>query len=169
MDKDGSGEIIALRGNNEYEVCAHNGHTQITLVRGVGILGDWFDFYTYDSQCLREVTAEYSVGVYGAGERECCVDSAFAYHHPRLYAFSGVGAGEETKAREVAFEGNVIATSVRKNADGESVLRFFNPYETAQTVKFSKQVTVTDMLEKANGEKVVELTVAPKKIITVKF
>ena len=169
MDKDGSGEIIALRGNNEYEVCAHNGHTQITLVRGVGILGDWFDFYTYESQCLREITAEYSVGVYSAGEREECVDWAFSYHHPRLYAFSGVGAGEQTKASEVGFDGNVIATCVRKNANGENILRFFNPYETAQTVKFSKQVTLTNMLEKEDGEKVVELTVAPKKIVTVKF
>ena len=168
-DKDGSGMIVALRGNNEYEVCASNGHTQITLVRGVGILGDWFDFYTYDSQCLREITAQYSVSFYSAGEREKAIDSAYAYHHPRLYAFSGVGKGENKADSEISFVGDVTATCVRKNADGEKVLRFFNPYETAQKVVFSKQVTLTDMLEKANGDKVKELLVAPKKIITVKF
>lgn len=168
-DKDGSGQIIALRGNNEYEVCAHNGHTQITLVRGMGILGDWFDFYTYDSQCLREITAEYSVGFYNANEREKVVDWAYSYHHPRLYAFSGIGQGQEVKPSEISFNGEVVATCVRKNAEGESVLRFFNPYDTAKKVEFSKVVTLTDMIEKTNGEKVKELLVEPKKIVTVKF
>ncbi len=168
-DKDGSGQIIALRGNNEYEVCAHNGHTQITLVRGVGILGDWFDFYTYDSQCLREITAEYAVGFYANGERESLIDWAYSYHHPRLYAFSGKGRGEKPSDSAIGFNGNVTATCVRKNADGENVLRFFNPYETTQEVEFSREVVLTDMLEKLNGEKVRKIAVSPKKIITVKF
>jgi alpha-mannosidase len=56
--------ILSVRGNHEYEVDRASGHTQLTLVRGVGILGDWFDFYTYDSQCLRKVTAGYAVELY---------------------------------------------------------------------------------------------------------
>ena len=160
--------ILALRGNNLYEIMA-NGHTQITLVRGVGILGDWFDFYTYDSQCLREVTAEYMVEFYTANEREVAIDDAYAYHHPRLYAFAGNGKGEAIKGLGLTVDGDVTVTCVKMNERGENVVRFFNPYKVAKTVKFSKEVALTNMRETENGAKVTEMEVAPKKIITVKF
>ena len=165
-DKDGM--ILALRGNNLYEIMA-NGHTQITLVRGVGILGDWFDFLTYDSQCLREVTAEYMVEFYTANERETAIDNAYAYHHPRLYAFAGNGRGEALSGCGLTVDGDVTVTCVKMNERNENVVRFFNPYTEAKTVKFSREVTVTNMRETLSGEKVTEMVVSPKKIITVKF
>lgn len=39
MSSDGVGMILSVRGNHEYEVDRASGHTQLTLVRGVGILG----------------------------------------------------------------------------------------------------------------------------------
>lgn len=163
------GMTVALRGNNEYEVMAENGHTQITLVRGVGILGDWFDFYTYESQCLREVVAEYAVELYTESQREQAIDRAYAYNKPRLYAFAGNGRGEEQKSFGLQIDGDVTVTCVKMNERGENVVRFFNPYTIAKTVKLSKEVVLTDMREELAGEKVTEITVGPKKIITVKF
>ncbi|MBE5742617.1 MAG: hypothetical protein E7360_04805 [Clostridiales bacterium] len=169
LDGKGNGSVLALRGHNEYEVLADNGHTQITLVRGVGILGDWFDFYTYDSQCLREVTAEYMVEFYVDGEREMAIDEAYSFHKPRLYAFAGNGKGEKASDSAISVSGNVVVSCLRMNENGENVLRIFNPYEVAQEVKFSKEVCVTDMREQFSGEKITQTTLAPKKILTVKF
>lgn len=165
----GDGWVISLRGNNEYEVKADNGHTQITLVRGVGILGDWFDFYTYESQCLREVTAEYMVEYFTKEERINALDDAYAFHRPRLYAFSGNGNNECAGNTLIEVDGEVTVSCVRQNQNGENILRLFNPYLDSKQVKFSKEVVLTDMAEKLIGEKIKELTVSPKKIITVKF
>ncbi|MBR2336550.1 MAG: hypothetical protein IKA61_01200 [Clostridia bacterium] len=163
------GMILSLRGNNLYEIMESNGHTQITLVRGVGILGDWFDFYTYDSQCLREVTAEYMVEFYTEKDRESAIDSAYAYHHPRLCAFAGNGRGEEQKGFGLEVSGDVTVTCVKMSQKGENVVRMFNPYNEPKSVKFSKEVTVTDMAEIHDGEKLSQTVLTPKKILTVKF
>ena len=165
----GDGMVLALRGNNLYEVLESNGHTQITLVRGVGILGDWFDFYTYDSQCLREVYAEYMVEFFAAEDRMNAIDDAMAFHHPRLYAFSGNGNGEDICPSQIAVDGDVIVTCLKMNARGENILRFFNPFATEQKVSFTKPVTVANLNEETVGETVSEMVVAPKKIVTVKF
>ena len=165
----GDGYVLALRGNNLYEVMKDNGHTQITLVRGVGILGDWFDFYTYDSQCLREVTAEYMVEAYANGERESAIDDAYAYHKPRLYAFSGNGKGEKLETGVIEIDGDVTVTCLKMNQKGENVLRFFNPYTVAKQVTFDKEVYITDMREQKHIERGTTFSVAPKKIVTVKF
>lgn len=166
-EKDGM--ILSLRGNNLYEVMESNGHTQITLVRGVAILGDWFDFYTYDSQCLREVTAEYMVEFYTESERESAINRAYRYHHPRLYAFAGNGNGEKQNGFGLNIDGDVTVTCVKMSEKGENIVRFFNPYNCSKSVKFSKEVILTNMAETYCGEKLTEMVVAPKKIITVKF
>ena len=155
--------------NHEYEVDMQTGHTQLTLVRGVGILGDWFDFYTNDSQCLRKVTAEYAVEVYAEGGRTQAVQNAYAYNRPRLYAFAGNGKGEAVRDSVIAVTGDVVASCLKKSDAGEMVVRIFNPYEDAKMVNFGKEVQITDMRETLCGEKVTEMLVAPKKIITVKF
>lgn len=165
----GDGMVLALRGNNLYEVLESNGHTQITLVRGVGILGDWFDFYTYDSQCLRDCYAEYMVEFFTKEDRISALDDALTYHHPRLYAFAGNGKGEDVCPSQIEVDGDVFVTCLKMNARGENILRFFNPYTTAKTVKFSKAVTIANMKEDTVGDTVSEMVVEPKKIVTVKF
>ncbi len=169
LSEDGDGMILGVRGNHEYEVDRTTGHTQLTLVRGVGILGDWFDFYTFDSQCLRKVTAEYSVEFYTQGNRANAVDSAYAFNRPRLYAFAGNGKGEAAQSGVIAVEGEVIASCLKQSDSGETVLRVFNPYECDKVVKFDREVQITDMKETHCGCKITEMTVAAKKIITVKF
>ena len=42
-------------------------------------------------------------------------------------------------------------------------------YEESRAVKFDREVILTNMKEELCGEKVTELTLAPKKIVTVKF
>ena len=165
----GDGSIIALRGNNEYEVVKETGRTQITLVRGVGILGDWYDFYTYDSQCLREITAEYSVGFYVNGEREKAIEEANMFHKPRLLAFAGNGKGENENGSIISVDGDVTITCLKQSRNGENVLRLFNPYCENKTVKFSKEVVIANMNEETVGGKVTEIDVSAKKIVTVKF
>ena len=167
--EEGDGAVLAVRGNHEYEVDMTTGHTQLTLVRGVGILGDWFDFYTYDSQCLRKVTAEYSIAFYTADNRVEALDDAYAFNRPRLYAFAGNGKGEKALGSVISVEGDIVASCLKKSDAGERVLRIFNPYEEARKVKFDREVQLTNMKETLCGEKVTELTVAAKKIITVKF
>lgn len=169
LSNEGDGMVLAVRGNHEYEVEVATGHTQLTLVRGVGILGDWFDFYTYDSQCLRTVTAEYSVGFYTSGNRTESVDGAYAFNRPRLYAFAGNGKGEKARDGVISVEGDIVASCLKQSDAGETVLRIFNPYDEERNVKFDREVQLTDMRETLCGEKVTELTVAAKKIITVKF
>ena len=169
LSSDGVGSILAIRGNHEYEVNRASGYTELTLVRGVGILGDWFDFYTYDSQCLRKVTAEYAVEFYTQENRTDAVNRAYDFNRPRLYAFAGNGKGEAVQGSVISIEGDVIASCLKKSDAGENVLRIFNPYEDAKMVNFGKEVQVTDMRETLCGEKVTEMLVAPKKIITVKF
>ena len=165
----GDGAIVGIRGNHEYEVDMQTGHTQLTLVRGIGILGDWFDFYTSTSQCLRKVTAEYSVEFYTAGNRNDAVQRAYAYNRPKLYAFAGSGKGEQAQDSVVAIDGDVVITCLKKSRAGEKVARFFNPYEEERTVRFDRPVQITDMKEEMAGETVTEMVVAPKKIITVKW
>ena len=169
LSNEGVGSILAIRGNHEYEVDLTTGHTQLTLVRGVGILGDWFDFYTYDSQCLREVTAEYSVEFFGEENRTEAVQNAYSFNRPRLYAFAGNGKGEKTKGSVISIEGDIISSCLKKSYGGERVVRIFNPYGEARKVKFDREVQITDMRETLSGEKVTELTVDAKKIVTVKF
>ena len=169
LSDEGVGSILALRGNHEYEIDMTTGHTQLTLVRGVGILGDWFDFYTYDSQCLRTVTAEYSVELYTAENRMSAVQTAYAFNRPKLYAFAGNGKGERVHGGLISVKGDVIASCLKQSDAGETVLRIFNPFDEEKLVQFSKEVQLTDMRETLCGEKVTQLTVAPKKIITVKF
>ena len=117
----------------------------------------------------REVTAEYMVQFYTASEREKAIDDAYAYHHPRLYAFAGNGRGEALSGSGLTVDGDVTVTCVKMNERGENIVRFFNPYTEAKTVKFSREVALTNMRETENGEKVTEMVVSPKKIITVKF
>ncbi|MBE7085866.1 MAG: hypothetical protein E7366_01780 [Clostridiales bacterium] len=169
LSDEGVGSILAVRGNHEYEVDMTTGHTQLTLVRGVGILGDWFDFYTYDSQCLRTVTAEYAVEFYTSENRAEAVASAYAFNRPRLYAFAGNGKGEAARSSVVSVKGDVVASCLKQSDAGETVLRIFNPYNEARKVKFDREVQLTDMRETLCGEKVTELTLAEKKIITIKF
>ena len=169
ISETGEGMMLAVRGNNEYEIMQGTGHTQLTLVRGIGILGDWFPFYTKDSQCLREVTAEYMVRFYTAGGREEAVSDAYAFNKPSLYAFSGKGKGEATQGAAVVVEGDVIVSCVKKNDAGETVVRIFNPYEVAKEAKFDRPVYVTNMREVVTGECVQTMQVPAKKIITVKF
>ena len=169
LSSDGVGMILSVRGNHEYEVDRASGHTQLTLVRGVGILGDWFDFYTYDSQCLRKVTAEYAVELYTDENRSEAVRRAYDFNRPRLYAFAGNGKGESVHGSVISVEGDVIASCLKKSDAGETVVRIFNPYEEAKAVRFDREVQITDMNETQAGAKVTELLVAPKKIITVKF
>ena len=169
LSEEGVGSIVAIRGNHEYEVDLETMHTQLTLVRGVGILGDWFDFYTYDSQCLRKVTAEYAVEFYTSENRCEAVQTAYAYNRPKLYAFAGNGKGEAARESVISVEGDVVVSCLKQSYAGETVVRIFNPYEESRAVKFSKEVTLTNMKEEVCGEKVTELTLAPKKIITVKF
>ena len=169
LSEEGVGSILAIRGNHEYEIDMQTGHTQLTLVRGVGILGDWFDFYTNDSQCLRKVTAEYAVELYAADGRSEAVQNAYAFNRPKLYAFAGNGKGEPAKASVISVEGDVVASCLKQSDAGETVVRIFNPYNESRAVKFSKEVQLTNMKEELCGDKVTELTVAAKKIITVKF
>ena len=58
---------------------------------------------------------------------------------------------------------------MKKSDAGEMVVRIFNPYEEARDVQFDREVQITNMAETLCGEKVTQMTVAPKKIITVKF
>ena len=109
------------------------------------------------------------VEFYTANEREAAIDNAYAYHHPRLYAFAGNGRGEALSGCGLTVDGDVTVTCVKMNERDENVVRFFNPYTEAKTVKFSREVTVTNMRETLSGEKVTEMVVSPKKIITVKF
>ena len=169
LSENGVGSIVAVRGNHEYEVDMQTGHTQLTLVRGIGILGDWFDFYTSDSQCLRKVTAEYAVEVYAKEDRPQAVQNAYSYNRPRLYAFAGNGKGEAVQDSVIGVTGDVVASCLKKSDAGERVVRIFNPYEEAREVKFDREVQITNMAETLCGEKVTQMTIAPKKIITVKF
>ena len=169
ISNSGDGMILAVRGNNEYEIVEGTGHTQLTLVRGIGILGDWFPFPTEDSQCLREVTAEYEVQFYVSGGRTEAVENAYAFHKPCLYAFAGNGKGEGVKPSVIGIEGNVIVSCLKQSDCGETVLRVFNPYEETQEIVFDRSVCVTNLRETENGERVRRLQVPPKKIITVKM
>ena len=76
---------------------------------------------------------------------------------------------EATRESVISVEGDVVVSCLKQSYAGETVVRIFNPYEESRAVKFSKEVTLTNMKEELCGEKVTELTLAPKKIVTVKF
>ena len=167
LNGEGDGVVVSLRGNLEYEVNAKTNATELTLVRGVKEMGDWFYFPTEDSQCLRRVTANYSVEFYANGNREKAVENAYSFHKPCLWAFSGNGKGGTVQNGLLQIKGNVTVSCMKRSDEGETVVRFFNPYETAQTVSFNKKVQLTNMAETERGDSLTEVTVKPKQIVTV--
>ncbi len=161
------GSFVALRGLHEYEI-GKDGATQVTLVRGVGEMGDWFYFPTEDSQCLGECTAEYAVGVYAASEREEALLAAYDFHRPPFAAFGGCGAGEAVQASPARVYGNVVQSCLKKAEDGNGVIaRVFNPFAVPQALRFAGGVRQTDLQEKADEE--AQPVAAPKKIVTLRF
>ena len=164
----GDGEIIAIRGNNEYEI-NKNGATEITLVRSVGVLGDWFPFYTNDSQCLRRVESSYMIEFFDAAERSSAIYDAFMFHKPVLVAFNGFGNGATPENLPYLVSGDVFVSCVHQNGKRENVIRLFNPYSESKEIIFSDDVTLISMDEKHKLQSAKSFVVPPKKIFTVKF
>ena len=162
------GMFVALRGLNEYEINRKNGATELTLVRGVGEMGDWFYFPTRDSQCLGERTAEYAVGIYGAGAREEELLAAFDYHRPPFAAFGAHGRGEPLRAGIAGVCGNAVQSCLKKAEDGRGyIARIYNPFAAAQALRFKGAPHKTDMREE--GSAAAEEAIPPKKIWTLRF
>lgn len=66
----GKGIVIGNLGLQEYEVTSDGSEIGLTLLRCTGELGDWGYFPTYDSQCLGDFEAEFSVGVTDGSQDE---------------------------------------------------------------------------------------------------
>ncbi|GHV00229.1 alpha-mannosidase [Clostridia bacterium] len=169
------GLAVGTRGLNEYEVVADRGNDLgITLVRGVGELGDWYYFPTFDSQCLGPVTAEYCVCPFGAATKTEALTAVLDFSKPPLsYAAAephgGVPAGGSLLGARS--DGLVFMGCLKRAEKGDAyVARFVNLEERPVRLNLNKKAAEINMAETETlsaAKSVFDLE--PKKIITLKF
>lgn len=166
-----SGAIIAVRGINEYEVDRTNNATELTLVRCIGELGDWFYFPTEGSQCIGDICCEYAVGLYAGGNREQVVAAAYDYSRPPLQVFSARGKKETCMPAVMEAKGDAVVSCLKKAENGKGyICRMFNPFEVEKTVVLDRKAEIVRMDEKNTGKTVEgRVHIAPKQILTLLF
>lgn len=170
------GAMVTARGLNEYEVSADKSNVlYLTLMRGVGELGDWFYFPTADSQCLGSCEAEYAVCLFG-GEAELA-SAAVESENYRLQKFVLCEAlargGDKLNKSLFGFEreGAVFTSAVKESEDKTGyIVRLYNPWKENASVRTETPFDVVDMAERGVLEQGIrEYCVAPKKIVTLYF
>lgn len=174
---------VASRGLFEYEVKRDPAHTlHLTLLRGVGYMGDWGIFPTPLAQCKGKFTLEYSVIPYVGKEQGEAYQNAYAFSSPAVLAF-----GCDTGAGKLPAVGNFFSlnnrfirmSALKKAEESDSlILRLFNVSDQEQTVSIPlspfTQAWLTGMDEKRREELSVEsgvlhLTFGKKKILTIEL
>ena len=174
--------LVANRGLMEYEVLRDGRNTMaLTLLRGVGEIGDWGVFPTPEAQCSGTQTAEYAVSLGRDGFPLYREGWAFYYGESRAVSMSrqsGTAAPKDSVAELVS--GDVVISAIKKAEDNEMfVLRLYNPLNEAQAVRVRFNPSVSRAcLSNLNEEPGEELPLSghtaafeagPKKIVTLLF
>ena len=183
IEDEKGGLLVSGRGHNEYEILRDGKNTMaITLLRAIGEVGDWGDFPTPDMQLKKEITLSYSIIPY------CAEEKATAYRSAYTFAGDFVAVSQtdchngsiKANASVVEVEGDYIVYSTLKKAEksDDAVLRIYNVSEEEQkaiikldTDAFSG-ISITNLAETddeavALTDGVAEISIAPKKIITL--
>lgn len=168
------GMLLSGRGLHEHEVLRYQNNTLgLTLLRGVGELGDWGYFPTPDSQMKREHTVEYYVSHFSKDTLYTAQTQAQTFHDRPLSAYP-IGQAKGTVPLSVSLfntHDNRISTTALKAHETKAgyIYRAYN--KTAETITISfnvhpsiEQIAITNLAE----TKTIPLTIK-QGAITVTF
>ncbi len=182
LEDDQAGLLIAGRGLHSYEILRDGKNTMaMTLLRGVGQMGDWGYFPTPQMQVKGKITLHYAIIPYAAELKAHAFDAAYSFSNDCLYAVqTDCHSGKlEPNQSLLKVRGDYIATSAWKQAEDTQgvILRLYNVSDFAQEMTvtmaphlfsnvFETNLAETERQTIALTEGVFRQDVAPKKIKT---
>lgn len=164
------GVTVSNFGLNEYEIVGET--IALTLLRGVGELGDWGYFPTPEAQCLGEHTFEYGITLHGApAERYETYKQAQAAQVPFMTAPIANHSGTlPSSGQMVSIDSPLFAVTAYKRSEigAGFVLRGYNLTDQETDFAVTKpgyEATLLNLLEEEQGD--VTATLRPYEIKTI--
>jgi len=153
VNDDNKGLIISGRGLHEHEAMRHNNNTlALTLLRGVGELGDWGIFPTPNSQMKKRITLEYYIEAFDSKALYNAQVRAQTYHDQPLISFplSDDSKGDTPLSFSlIATNDKRIETTAYKVSEDKKslIVRFYNKTSSPIKVAFKGDESVSEIGE----------------------
>lgn len=130
VHEQGKGIVVGNLGLQEYEVAPDGSEIALTLLRCTGELGDWGYFPTFDSQCLGEFEAEFSIGLTDGSQVEqiAAYQVARADQIPLITGQTARHSGEYAPEKTYLTVSNpaFAVTATERSESGEMIVRGYN-------------------------------------------
>ncbi|WP_239256405.1 alpha-mannosidase [Listeria ilorinensis] len=158
---------IIAEGLPEYEVSRDGSLIELTLFRAVSEIGDWGDFPAPEAQTKRVLRFTYYVMLTDAPPVETAqqlLAPVFLMQHRRPKTSEEL-PGRLERADWTASE-TLVFSSLKKNQQNETVIRFYQPAVGTATIKFPESHAKSTILEQEKEERNTAFTIRPFEIAT---
>ncbi|WP_099224922.1 alpha-mannosidase [Listeria costaricensis] len=158
---------VIAEGLPEYEVARDGSVIELTLFRAVSEIGDWGDFPAPEAQTKRALTFTYYVMLADAPPVEAAqqiLAPVYLMQHRRpKIALELPGRLERA---DWATSGSLVFSSLKKNQQNETVVRFYQPTDETAMIEFAAPHAKSTILEREKGERNTAFTIRPFEIVT---